>query len=290
MLSMRRLVLAAFLLVVACGAVPAQARALTLGFHSGDTYKYSFHSTTKQTISASGLTVPADIELTAGETVKVKSVSSAGVADLAIALSNVTVKSTTGTVKSTTTGIPDTTMDITVAADGRVLSMDGHQFAGPDPFMIFSGLGGGLFVSAVLPSNPVKPGDTWSKDYDQANPSGTGTIHVTSKSKYLRDESLNGVNSAVIETSSTGLIDLSIAAPVPGSATASAFGGMSIKGTVTTDVTTWFDPNGHRVLKTHSTESNDGTMTINLSSSTPLPGLTGPVTVKGTGTTDLTPA
>jgi hypothetical protein len=94
----------------------------------------------------------------------------------------------------------------------------------------------------------------------------------------------------VIETSSTGSIDLSIAAPVPGSATASAFGGMSIKGTVTTDVTTWVDPNGHRVLQTHSTETNDGTMTINLSSSAPLPGLTGPVTIKGTGTTDVTPA
>jgi hypothetical protein len=47
---------------------------------------------------------------------------------------------------------------------------------------------------------------------------------------------------------------------------------MSIKGTVTSDVTTWIDPSGHRVLKTHSTESNDGTMTINLSSSTALPG------------------
>ena len=59
---------------------------------------------------------------------------------------------------------------------------------------------------------------------------------------------------------------------------------MSIKGTVTTDVTTWIDPSSHRVLKTHSTESNDGTLTINLSSSSALPGLTGPVTIKGTGT------
>lgn len=287
---MRRLVLAAFLLVVACGAVPAQAHSLTLGFHSGDTYKYSFHSTTKQIIGTIGITVPAAIEQTASETVKVKSVSSAGVADLAVTLSNFSVKSTTGTVTNTTTGIPDTTMDVSVAADGSVLSVDEHHFAGPDPFMAFTGLGGSYFVSAVLPTNAVKPGDTWSKDYDQADPSGTGTIHVTSKSKYVRDESINGVNAAVVETTSTSSIDLNVAAPVPGSAAASALGGMSIKATVTADVTTWVDPNGHRVLKTHSAESNDGTITNNLSSTKPLPGLTGTVTYKGTGTTDLTPA
>jgi hypothetical protein len=289
MLPVRRLVLVAFL-AVACGAVPVQAKSLSLAFHSGDTHRYSFHSSTKQTIVAAGVTLPTDIEMTAGETVKVNSVDSTGVADLALTLNNFVIKSTTGGVTNTTTGIPDTTTDIKVAADGRVVSVDGSQVAAGNPFLAFSGVGGGFFVTAVLPSNTVKPGDTWSKDYDQANPGGTGSIHVTSKSKYLRDESLNGVNAAVVETTSNGAIDINIGAPAAAGATPGGFGGMSIKGTVTTDVTTWIDPSGHRVLKTHSTESNDGTMTINLSSSTALPGLTGPVTIKGSGTTDLTPA
>jgi hypothetical protein len=289
MLSVRRLVLIAFL-AISCGAVPAQARTLSLAFHSGDTYRYSFHSTTKQTIVAGGMTLPTDIELTAAETVKVNSVDSSGVADLTLTVSNFAIKGTTGGVTNTTSGMPAMTMDVKVAADGRIVSMDGNQLAAGNPFLAFSGMGGGFFVTAVLPSNTVKPGDTWSKDYDQANPGGTSSIHVTSKSKYLRDESVNGVNAAVVETTSSGSIDMNISAPSAAGATTGGFGGTSIKGTVTTDVTTWIDPNGRRVLKTHSTESNDGTMTINLSSSSALPGLTGPATIKGTGTTDLTPA
>ena len=285
---MKRLTLVA-LFAFACGAVPAQAQTLSLGYHTGDAYKYSFHSATKQTMGASGMTVPADIEISATETVKVKSVDSSGTADLAITLGNYNVKSTTAGVTNTTTGIPDTTLDVSVAADGRVLSMDGHQFAGANPFLVFSGLGGGFFVSAVLPSNAVKPGDTWSKSYDQANPGGTGTVHLTSQSKYLRNESIQGVNAAVVETTSNGSLDLTGGAPVAGSAT-SGLGGMSIKGTVTSDVTTWVDPSTHRLLKTHSTETNSGTINIDAPASSGLPALAGPITIKGTGTTDLNPA
>ena len=285
---MKRLILVV-LFAFACGAVPAQAQTLSLGYHSGDTFKYLFQSTTKQTLATSGMTVPADIEMSATETVKVKSVDSSGTADLAITLGNYNVKSSTAGVTNTTTGIPDTTLDVTVAADGRVLSMDGHQFASADPFLVFSGLGGGFFVSAVLPSSAVRPGDTWSKSYDQANPGGTGTVHMTSQSKYLRNESIQGVNAAVVETTSIGSMDMTLGAPATGAA-ASAPGGLSIKGTVTSDVTTWIDPSTHRLLKTHSTETNNGTLNMGASASSGLPGLSGPITIKGSGTSDLTSA
>jgi hypothetical protein len=235
------------------------------------------------------MTVPSEIDTSATETVKVKSVDSSGTADLAITLGNFNLKSTTGGVTNTTTGIADTTLDVSVAADGRVLSMNGQQFAGANPFLIFSGLGGGFFVSAVLPSSAVKPGDTWSKSYDQANPGGTGTVHLTTQSKYLRNETIQGVNAAVVETISNGSLDMTLGAPAAGAA-ASGFGGMSIKSTLTSDVTTWIDPNTHRLLKTHSTETNDGTVNLDASASSGLPSVTGPITIKGTGTTDLTPA
>lgn len=285
---MKRLtVLAPF--AFACGAVPAQAQTLSLGYHSGGAYKYSFHSTTKQTLGTSGMTVPAGIEISATETVKVKSVDSSGTAELGITLGNFNVKSTTAGVTNITTGVPDTTLDVSVAADGRVLNMDGNQFAGANPFLLFPGLGGGFFVSAVLPSNAVKPGDTCSKSYDQANPGGTGTVHPTSQSKYLRNESIQGVNAAVVETTSDDSMDMTLGAPAAGAA-ASGFGGLSIKGTVTSDVTTWIDPTTHRLLKTHSTETNTGTLNLDASAGGGLPGLTGPITIKVTGTTDLNPA
>jgi len=284
---MKRLTLVA-LFALACGAVPVQAQTLSLGYHTGDTYKYSFHSSTKQTLGTSAMTVPADIEISATETVKVKSVDSSGTADLTMTLGNFSFKSTPG-VTNNTTSAADTTLDISVAADGRILSIDGHQLGNADPLLVFSGLGGGFFVSAVLPSNAVKPGDSWSKSYDQANPGGMGAIHLTSHSKYLRNETIQGANSAVVETTTNGSIDIAIGSPA-GAAAASGLGVMSIKGTVSTDVTMWIDPTTHRMLKTHSTETNNATMNIGVPATSAPPGLTGPITIKGTRTTDLTPA
>jgi hypothetical protein len=296
---MRRLALVALFafFAVACGALPVQARSLTLAYRAGDTYRYTFHSITKQTMDAGGMTIPTEIEMTAKEKVTVKSVDSTGAADLAITLSSFGLKSTTGGVTNTTTGLPDTTMDVKVAADGRILSMDGNQYAGSNPFLAFSGMGGGFFVTAVLPSNAVKPGDTWSKDYGQAVADGSGSIQITSHSKYLRDESVNGINTAVVETTSKGSIDVSLGMPPAASGQPNAsplgggtFTGLTIKGTVTADVTTWIDPSDHRILKTHATETNEGTMTFDISGQNPLPMLSGPITMKGSSTTDLDPA
>ncbi|MHB8588241.1 MAG: hypothetical protein ACYDA0_05215 [Candidatus Dormibacteraceae bacterium] len=229
------------------------------------------------------MTVPTDVEISAGEAVEVKSVDSSGAADLAITLTNFTIKSTTAGVTNTVTGIPESTMDVNIAADGRILSLDGNQDMAGNAFLAFSGMGGGLFVTAVQPSHAVKPGDTWSKDYDQANPGGTGSIHITSNSKYLRDETLNGVSAAVVETTSTGSMDFTL-----GASGLAGFKG-SIRGTLTSEVTTWIDPNSHRVLKTHASETNDGSMTFDVSSITRA-GRAGPITMKATATTDLTPA
>ncbi len=285
---MKRFALVA-LFALACGALPAHAQALSLSYHTGDTYRYSFHSATKQTITAAGMTLPADIDITAAEVIKVKSVDSAGVSDLTLTLSQVVMKSSTGGVAGTGGGIPDITMDVKVAADGRVVSVGGNAVAASNPFLALSGTGGGFFITAVLPRGAVKPGDTWSNDYSQANPGGTGSgaVQITSRSKYLRDESLNGVNAAVVETTSNASFDFNLITPPAGTATG-AVAGISMKGSVTSDVTTWVDPSGHRVLKSHMTQSNDGT--LDLGSSAMFSGLAGPMTIKGTGTTDLTPA
>jgi hypothetical protein len=266
------------LFAIACGATPVQAQTLSLAFRSGDTYKYAFHSTSQRTLVVGGVTLPTNIEITAAETAMVNSVDSTGVADLTLTLSNFAFKSTTGGISNTTTGMPDITTEITVAADGRILSLDGKQAAAGNPFLAASGVGASYFVTAVLPSGAVKPGDTWSKDYTQTNPGGAGDVKVTTHSKYLRDESLNGVRAAVVETTSSTSIDIATGGS----------GGLSMKATETSDVTSWIDLNSHRVLKSHSTESDDGT--IDFGSGTDLGRMSGPMTNKGTGTTDLTPA
>ena len=295
---MKRLALVAVSVFVlaGCGAFgTASAHTLSLAYKAGDTYKYKLHASSKQTVTTSEISFPLNFDISADESIKVKSVDSSGTADLAITLSNLTMKSAMGGVSNTTTGVPAQTINVQVGADGRLVSVEGNQLPGGTPMQAFSGLGGGFFITAVLPAKPVKPGDTWTKDYDQANPNGTGGTHVTSKSTYLRDESLNGVNAAVVETKSTMTIDMTIDESSPSSEM--GMSGLTMKGTVTTDVTTWVDPDGHRVMKTHSTAADDATIDLKLPPPTRLsppatagPGFSGPMSAKGEATTDLTPA
>jgi len=294
---MKRLALIAVSVFVlaGCGAFgAARAHTLSLAYKAGDTYKYKLHASSKQTVTTSEISFPLNFDISADESIKVKSVDSSGTADLVITLSNLTMKSTMGGVSNTTTGVPAQTINVQVGADGRLVSVEGNQLPGGTPMQAFSGLGGGFFITAVLPAKPVKPGDTWTKDYDQANPNGTGGTHVTSKSFYLRDESLNGVNAAVVETKSTMTIDMTIDESSPSSEM--GMSGLTMKGTVTTDVTTWVDPDGHRVMKTHSTAADDATIDLKLPPPTRLsppatagPGFSGPMSAKGEATTDLTP-
>lgn len=294
---MPRLALVVFV-AIACGPAVAHAQTLALAYHSGDAYKYALRSTAIETVGTGITTIPINFEMTARETVTVQSVDSSGTADLSISLSNLTMKSSANGVTNTTTGLPMPAIEMKVGADGRILSVNGNVLGG-SPFSMFSGMGG-IFMSAVLPDNAVKPGDSWSKEYDQANTMGSGNIHVTTKSKYLRDESVNGVNAAVVETTSTSSVNIAIdlSKMLAGSGSSGqvmpgmAAYPLTIKGTSSSDVTTWIDPAGHRVLKSHTTGTTDLTMTMQMKApaGTTAPGLTGPSTIKGTQTLNLDPA
>ena len=288
--------LAGILALAACGSFgPNQPHTLSLAYKAGDTYKYRFHSSTRQTVTFSGQALPTQIDITAKESVKVNSVDASGTADLSITFSDFTLRSVAAGVTNTTTGLPSNTTEVKIAADGTISSIDGSELAAANPLAGFSGFGGGFFITAVLPDHPVKPGDTWSKTYDQTPPATflTGSTHITSNSTYLRDETLNGVTAAVVETKSSGTIDLS-GAP---KAAADPTGSVTLKGTFTADVTTWIDPSGHRVMKSHGTAHDDGTVDFPRSfeptgnaTPTPLPILQGPISASGDSTTDLTPA
>jgi hypothetical protein len=293
---MRRLALVA-VLTLACGALPAHAQTLSLAYKEGETYKYQFHATWTGEISLSGTHAPVNNELTALETATVQSVDSGGVADVSLALSNITMKSEFNGTSTSTTGIPLPAVDIKIASDGRILTVNGTSMEADLPFG--TGFGGNL-VSAVLPDAPVKPGDTWSKDYDQSNlPSpATGAIHVTTKSKYLRDESFQGINAAVIETTSNAAINITLdtsqtvapgsgPSPFPGPTSG---GGIAISGTTASDVTTWIDPSDHRILQSHMTAKTNGTITFVMAPGSVTPALMGPMSMQGDETLDLKPA
>jgi hypothetical protein len=297
---MRRLALVA-LLAVACGATQAHAQALVLAYHTGDIFTYNFHAVSTGEVKVIGTTAPVNTDLKALETATVQSVDPSGVAVVSIALSNVTIKSSINGISSTTTGLPLPPTQIRIASDGRILTVNGTSMEAQLPFT--TGYAGTI-VSAVLPDTPVKPGDTWSKNYDQPDLHGfsSGAISVTTNSKYLRNESFRGVNAAVIETTSTATIDLTIdtssvtpqptpgATPLPIPPAGGGAQGLKIKGTTTSDITTWIDPGDHRILKSHMTAKTSGTLTFVMAPGSATPPPLGPTSMSGDETFDLQPA
>jgi len=311
---MRRVALVA-LLTVACGSV-LQAQALTLAYAKGDQYHYAVHLTAKYSVNAGIMAIPQDVDLTASETATVQSVDSSGVADILLTFGNVNLKTTSSfgqtTITSTTTQLPFPNQELKIGPDGRVLSIDGTTLMQSTEIGL---AGGGLLISAVLPDSAVKPGDHWSKDYDQANPSGGGSVHVATASQYLRDETVKGTKAAVVETKSTATLNLTInlgslsipnvvtpTAPSPSPSAnqgspLSGLGDMTVAGTIQTDVTTWIDPGSHRILQSHMTGTDDVTLSMaaaagGTASAGPLGsiGPVGPISAKGSQTLNLDPA
>lgn len=294
---MKRLALLAFFVVAACGSIGAQAQTISLAYKAGDVSKYSFHVVLKYTVAASGMSIPLNMDMSAKETATVKSVDSDGSADLSVVISDMSMKMTmNGTTNTTTTNTPQT-IDMKIAKDGRVISVNGNAF-GNNALPGVSGTQGGV-ISAILPDHPVKPGDTWTKNYEVPNPMGTGSIHATSDNTYLRDDTVNGAKAAVVEskTSTNLTMNLDLGSMLGGSGTASpsastAGGSLTMTGTSKADTTSWVDVSGHRIVKTHSTGTVDATITVSATPSpaATIPSFSGPITLKGTQTLDLTPA
>jgi hypothetical protein len=295
---MKRLAVIAMFLVAACGSANSvSAHDISLAYKAGDSYKYSLHFVLNYTIGISslGMTLPLDLDLSGKEAVKVNSVDKSGVADVTITLTDLSTKSSVnGTTTTTTTA--STTVNVKIGPDGRIISVNGNAM-GSSTFPGMSATDSG-FVSAILPDKPVKPGDTWSKSYDESNLMGsTGTFHVTSDNKYVKDDKVNNVGAAVVESMITADMDLKFDASTLGGSGGSLFPsggglqGMSMKGTAKSDVTSYVDTGARRILKSHSTGSLDATIDFNMAAgATPQPGLSGPITFKGTQTLDMNPA
>jgi hypothetical protein len=297
--AVKRAALLALFLVAACGTLGAQAQSISLAYKAGDTFKYGFHAVMKYTIAASGMSIPLNMDLAAKETVTVKSVDPSGTADLSVDISDVSIKmSMNGTTNTTTTNTGET-IAMKVAKDGRVLSVNGNAFGSSSALPAMTGTQGGV-VSAILPDHPVKPGDTWTKSYDQPNPLGTSAIHATSSNTYLRDESVGSIKTAVVESKVSTNLDMTIdlsamlgaasSTPMPTGAGSGGVESLSMKGNSMSVITTWVDASARRIVKTHSSATVNATLDVNMAAGSTTPGLSGPITLKGTQTMDLTPA
>jgi hypothetical protein len=284
----------AALFVVACGsAATNQAQTLSFAYTKGAQHTYKLQMSLDEVADLGGITQPIKFDMTATEKETVQSVDSNGVADLRIEMSDVSFKSTVnGQTTTSTTTVPAS--EIKVGADGHVQSVNGLSFSGGSPF---GAVGSSGTNTAIFPDHPVKPGDSWTKDYDQTNPFGTGTVHISSSSKYLRDEAVNGTQAAVVQSNVTTPMDMTIdfakLSQLSGQQTTipiAGLTGMSIKGNQVGDVTTWLDAKGHRMLKTKTSNKIDAQFSFVMSPGQTFPGPQGPYSIKGTQTMDITAA
>ena len=287
---MRRLIAVAVLLV-GCGILPVHAQTISLAFKQGEQFKYALHFTGTFSAHIGSLTQDVKIDAKAKEAVATTAVESDGTADMTLTLSDLTI-TTTGkaadgstTTSTTRQSNPIPAQQLKVAPDGRILSINGQTISSESPFGV---LAGSYLVYAVLPDSAVKPGDKWSKSYDQAQPGGGSKVHVTSDSKYLRDESFHGVNAAVIETKSAADFTMNLLPPqsphpsAPNATRASPTpGGLAaVQGSLISDTTSWVDPGAHRVLKS----SMKATLKASIAE------FENQVTITGTQSVDLEPA
>jgi hypothetical protein len=138
---------------------------------------------------------------------KVVSVDDAGTATI-----EVTVSDMSGTVNGTEVpSTPASPIEIRIAADGRVLSAGGLSLGGAGQTQGFGFPGMGQ-LTPILPDDgdAVSVGDTWDKEFSQDFPFGEGTIDFSATSTYVRNETVNGREAAVIETRMTVPIDATL--------------------------------------------------------------------------------
>ena len=272
----------AVVLVVVAGLVAfaitrsdtAEAQPLALSFTQGEERTYDVHQTMDANISSELFgDEPLSMDVTQVIGWKVVSVDDAGTATI-----EVTVSDTTGTVNGTE--VPSTSappIEIRIAADGRVLSAGGLSLGGAGQTQGFGFPGMGQ-LTPILPDDgePVSVGDTWDKEFSQDFPFGEGTIDFSATSTYVRNETVNGREAAVIETQMMVPIDATLdlaelvdaLGPEIAGATGAAGleqlgeGSIAYLGRGTFTQTSFVDLDARELLKTQSHGRFDMSMTL----------------------------
>ena len=180
------------------------ATALKLSLKPGADVRYRVNMTTGGTLSAGGQKQPISGAINATMSWHVVSVNRKGLASV-----EVKMRDFTGTMGGQ--AIParaGSSFRIRVAPDGRVLSSSdlGLGSVGGTGLQ----LPGSGQISPLLPDHPVRPGDTWKKDFTQAFPFGAGRLHLTSTNTYLRNETMGGDKAAVIQSTESFPIDFTL--------------------------------------------------------------------------------
>jgi hypothetical protein len=177
--------------------------ALAFSLSPGRSLRYGLHMTMNGKLAFQQRTVPFTMDLNETIAWKVQSVDPQGVATVDVQINGVSGK-VGGISLPAMNGLHS---KIRLARDGRILTAGVFAPAGGNSF---SQLPGTDQFTPLLPDHPVKPGDTWSKSFDQAFPFGSGALTYSTLNTFERYENVDGVRTAVIRTVMTVPLNLSL--------------------------------------------------------------------------------
>ena len=247
---------------------PSPAFALDLA--AGQTYTYHFNFNIQGSAVAGGQTIPVKESLGAKMDWSVEAVDPGGVATVAVTMSDYQVTVNGKALPASQIPAAATSFTMKIGSDGRILSSGGafgDALAGTDTSA--GGLPGTNQLTPLLPGHDVKPGDTWAKTFKQDLPFGMGTLRYKTKSRYVRDEQMNGVNAAVIETKMNIPLHLKLdlakvlqGSDPPGALPAGSHPVISYSGRSNMVDTGWFDPEQRQMIRMQVTGSFNMDMTF----------------------------
>ena len=244
----------------------ATTPAFALDLSAGQTYTYRMNVAIDAHVYAGGRSIPVNEAMGATMKWDVQSVDAQGNATVAVDLSDFTVNMNGQTVPTGSIPSDATHFTMRVAPDGSILQGGALGMFGGSNASTAGGVPGTDQFTPVLPGHDVAVGASWTKTYNQTLPYGMGTIHAKTHSTYLRTESVDGANAAVIVSKTTIPLHMKIdlrqmlqqlGSSSSGSLPAGANPVMTYKGKVKAQTTGWFDPNARQVLKTSMTAQFD---------------------------------
>jgi hypothetical protein len=194
------LVAGALVVVLTRGGESAGAQPLALSFTQGQSETYSIHQTMDGEVSSDLFgEMPLAMDVTQVVTWTVTSVDAQGNATIELSVGEMSGSVNGMAIPSTTSGMPP--IEFVVAPDGRIVSAGGLALGGAGQTQGFGFPGMGQ-LTPILPDegDAVAPGDSWEKRFSQEFPYGEGTIEFTATSTYDRNETVKGVEAAVIVT------------------------------------------------------------------------------------------
>jgi hypothetical protein len=255
--------------------------ALAMSFRQGPTWRYRVHASVDMTMSSGDRAVPVKADAVATVAMKVVSVDPDGAATLAVRVARISA-----TVNGRRVPLPpsQTRQTLRISSDGRVLSGSLPAVGGQGG----AGLAPGLNqLAPLLPGDPVRAGDTWSRQTDVPFPLGSGALSLSERLTLVRYQKVHGVRTAVIQDHGTLPLDLTLdvarAAQALGQSAPDLPPGASdqiaYRGAIAFDQTSWFAPGAGRLVSMSCRASIESTISFQGSSQ----GSTVPdITVSGT--------